>query len=121
VTLGAAEVRPQKKSNQFQREGRSNHLSTQAKYVHVVVFDALMGGKDVVDKPGAHTGNLVCGDGRTNTAAAERHAALDFRCGNSPGQWDDEVGVVIRRVQCVCAEVDNIVPRVAQRCSQFLF
>jgi hypothetical protein len=111
VTCGAAEVRLQKDSNQFQGEGGSNHLSTQAENVHVVVFDALMGGEDVVDKPSAHTRNFVCSDGRANTAVAKRHAALHFRRGNSPVQWDDEVGVVIRRVQFVCAEVDNIVPQ----------
>ena len=115
MALGAAEVSGQKGLDQFPGERRPDHFSTQTKDIHVVIFDALMGGEDIMDEPGTHAGNLVRGDGRSHAAAAERHSAFNLPRGDGPGQGDDEVGVVISGVQLVCAEVHDLVPRATQR------
>jgi hypothetical protein len=73
-----------------------------------------MGGENIMDKPGTHTGNFACSDGRSNAAAAERDAALNLPRGDGPCQGDDEIWVVIIGVQLVRAEVHDVVPRAAQ-------
>ena len=65
MACGAAEVRAQKGLDQFQSQCGSNHLSAQTNDIHVVVFDALTGGEDVMDEPGPHAGDFVRGDGRS--------------------------------------------------------
>ena len=113
--MGAAEVSGQKGLDQFPGERRTDHFSTQTKDIHVVIFDALMGGENIMDEPSTHAGNFVRGDGCSHAAAAERDSALNLSSGYSPGQRDDEVGVVISGVQLVCAEVHDLVPRATQQ------
>jgi len=119
VSLGPAEASGQKSFDQLQGERRSDHLSAETKDIHVVVFDALTGKKVIMDLSGAHPRNLVRGDGGTNAAAAQRHAALDFARGDGPGQGDDEVRVVILGVQSTRAKVRDVIARVAQGLLQF--
>ena len=121
MALGAAEVSGEKGLDQFQSEGRPDHFSAQTKYIHVVIFDALVSGENIMDEPGTNTGNFVHGDGRSHAAAAERHSTLNVSRGDGPGQGDNEVGVVIFGVQLVCAEVHDFVPRATQRFRHLLF
>jgi hypothetical protein len=48
----------QEDPNQLPGKGRCDHFSSQAKYVHIVVFDALSGGKHIVDEAGSPPGTL---------------------------------------------------------------
>ncbi len=50
------------------------------------VFDALMGGEDMVDKSGSHPGNLVGGDRCSHAAAAERDTAINLPRRDGPGE-----------------------------------
>jgi hypothetical protein len=109
MACGATEVRDQKDLDQFQGERRPNHLSSQAGDIHVVIFNALMGGKFIVNEPGSDTGNFICRDRRANAAAAERHSALNILGSDGSGQGDDQVRIVISGVQLVCAEVYDLV------------
>ena len=68
---GATEASGKKSLDQLQRERGPDHFSAQAKDVHVVILDALMGGEDVMDEAGTHAGDFVSGDGRSHAAAAE--------------------------------------------------
>jgi hypothetical protein len=62
----------QEDPNQLPGKCRCDHFSSQAKYVHIVVFDALSGGKHIVDEAGSHAGDFVRGHGGAYTAAAQR-------------------------------------------------
>ena len=84
VALGTTEVSRQKSLDQFPGQRGPDHFSTQTKDIHVVIFDALMGGENIMDEPGPHTGNLVRGDGRSHAAAAERHSAFNLPRGHGP-------------------------------------
>jgi hypothetical protein len=53
---------PQKNLDQLQRELRTNHFSAQTKDVHAVIFNALMGGENIMDEGRAHARQLVRGD-----------------------------------------------------------
>ncbi len=64
-----------------------------------------------MDKCSTYAGNLVGSNGRANTAAAERDSTLNLPCGDSPGQRNNEVGVVVFGVKLVSTEVDGLVPR----------
>jgi hypothetical protein len=52
-----AEVSGQESFNQFPSERGTDNFPPQTKDIHVVVFDALTGGEDIMDEPGADTGN----------------------------------------------------------------
>jgi hypothetical protein len=121
VAWSAAEVSGQKGLDQFPGERRPDHSLTQAKNVHIVIFDALVGGENIMDKPGTHPGNFVRGDGCSDTAAADGHSTVHFSRGNGPGKGNDEVRVVVFGVQLVCAEVHDLIPRAAKLLRQLLF
>src|SRR5271156_4752253 len=109
VAWGAAEVRGQKGFDQFPGQRRTDYLSTQAEDIHPVIFDALMGGENIMDERGTHTTDFVRGDGRTHAAATQRHSSFQLSRGEDFGQTDDEVWVVVSAVQLVCAEIDDLV------------
>jgi hypothetical protein len=93
--LSAAEVSGQKGFDQFPGKRRPDHFAPQTKDIHVVILDALMGGENIVDEPGTHTGNFVRRDGRSHAAAAEGYSTVHLSGGDGPGEGDDEVGIVI--------------------------
>ena len=78
VACGAAEMSGQKGLDQFPGERRPDHFSSQTKDIHVVIFDALVGGENIMNKPSTHTMDFVRGDGCTLAAAAKRDSALTF-------------------------------------------
>jgi hypothetical protein len=121
VAGGVAEMCGQEGLDQLPGERRTDDLSTQTKNIHVVVFDALASREDIVDEPGADTVDFVGGNGCAHSAATQGYPALNLSRGNSPGKWDDEVGIVIRGVQLMRAEVYDLVAGSAQRLLQLSF
>ena len=107
MAWSAAEVSGQRGFDQFPGKRRPDHFPTQTKDIHVVIFDALVGGENIMNKPSTHTMDFVRSDGCTHAAAAKRDSALNLPGGYSPSQRDDEVGVIISGVQLVGAEVDD--------------
>ena len=79
------------------------------KNIHIVVFNALVGREDIMDEPGADTVHFVSGNGCTNSAATQGYPALNLSRGNSPGKWHDVVRIVIRGIQLMSAEVDDVI------------
>ena len=89
--------------------------------VHVVVFDALVGGVGVVADAGADSPDLVGGDGRADSAAAYHYAALGLAGCDGFGDGLGEVGEVVRRVEFVSADVHNLVSQRFDVSLQFFF
>ena len=111
MAFGPAEAGGHESLYEFPGECGPDNFSTQTNDIHVVIFDALTGGEDIMDERGAHAWNLVRRDGRSYSAAAERQSAFNLPCCDSPGQWDDEVGVVISGVEVVrLPNIDHLMP-----------
>ncbi len=121
VAGSAAEVSRQEGLDELPRERDPEHFSTETTDVHVVIFDALVGTKDMVDESGTHAGNLVRGNGRSDTAAADRHTTFDLTRRDRPRQGNDEVGVVIVGAQLMRAKVHDLEASVLQRLHQKRF
>jgi hypothetical protein len=98
MAYGAAETSDQESLDQFQGKRRTDHLSSQTEDIHIVIFNALMGEENVMDKLGTYAGNFVRGNSRSNSATAERNAALNLPRGNGPGQGDDESAAIPTRI-----------------------
>jgi hypothetical protein len=115
VAWGAAETSRQKDPDQLPGQRGPDHFSTETTNIHIVIFDALMGTKDMIDESGTHAGNLVCGNGRSHTTAAERHSTFNIPRRDRPGQGDDDIGIVIAGIQLVCTKIHDLEPGVIQR------
>ena len=75
----------------------------------MIVLDALLRGEMVVDERRADACDLVGADRGANAAAADRHAALYLSRNHGLGERHDEVGIVVLRIQRVCAEIHDLV------------
>jgi len=75
MACGAAESSFQKRLDQLPRERGPDHLATQTKDIHVVVFNSLVSGEHVMDQPCTHTDNFVGADGCPHATAAERYSS----------------------------------------------
>ncbi|MGC2433843.1 MAG: hypothetical protein WA433_08680 [Desulfobaccales bacterium] len=74
----------------------------------MIVLDPLPGGEVVVNQAGADARNLVGADRSTDTAAADGDPPFHLPRNHSLGQGDDEIGVVIGRVQPMSPEIDHL-------------
>ena len=86
--------------------------------VHIVVLNSLPGRVVIVNQPCSDTRNFVCADGSADAAAADCHAAFHVPGSNRLGERDDEVGVVIARIQAVSSDIDYLVPSFAKMSNQ---
>ena len=114
MPLGLAELGGEERLDEIPGDGGSDRPSAHAEDVEVIVLDALLRGEMVVDERRADAGDLVGADRRADAAAADRHAALHASRNHGLGERHDEVGIVVVRIQRVCAEVDDLVARGAQ-------
>src|SRR5262249_14206529 len=85
------------------------------------VLDALRGGKVIRDQRGMTSGNLAGTDGRADAAPAHRDAALERSSRHRLRERNDEVRIVVVRVQRVRSEIDDVVTGGAKPCEQILF
>jgi hypothetical protein len=58
VARSAAELRAQKVSIGSHCERRSDHFPSEAEDIHIVIFDALMSGENIMDEPGTYPASL---------------------------------------------------------------
>jgi hypothetical protein len=121
VPLRSTEASLQERLNQFPCQCRPDHLTAERKYIHIVVFHALMSGEHIVDEPGAHTSNLVGADGCTHATAAERYPAINFAGGNGSGQWNHVIRVIISGARLNRTEVYDLMGSPAQQFRDPLF
>src|SRR5512133_1236636 len=103
-----AESGVDKRLDQLPGLGIANHKAAKADDVHAVVFHTLVGGKVVMNQGCTHSGDLV-GDYRCPYAAAAKgDAPFHIAADHGPGQWDDEIRVVISRGQRHGTEISYI-------------
>jgi hypothetical protein len=114
VTLGITEMGTQKSFNQLPCKRGANYLSSEAEDIHVVIFDALVGGEHVVNQSCSNAWDFVCCDRRTDAAPAERDSALYISASDGLCERNDEIGIIVCGIQLVGAEVNDLVTRGAQ-------
>ena len=61
----------------------------------------------VVDQGGPNSQNFVSANRRSDTASTNRNSALYFAGGHCFGERDNEIGVIVARVEIASAEVEN--------------
>jgi hypothetical protein len=84
------------------------------KDVHIVILNALMRRKSVLDHTGPHTCYLISRDASPNAATADGNATHHFPGSDGMGQRHDKIRVVIFKVQFAVAKIDYVMVRLAQ-------
>ena len=106
------EVCSQKGPDQLPGKSRSDHIfCIHANDIHIVMLNGIVGKKNIMDQPSSRTGDLVRGDGRSHPATTEHRSAINLSRSDGTGQRDDEIGVVVVRVQAVCPKVHDLIPQ----------
>src|SRR5262245_43637000 len=121
VSLRPAELGREERLHEVPGHRRPLGPTAETQNVHVVVLDSLPGGKVVVDQRRADAGNLVATDGRADPASADGDSALNRAVSHRAGQGNDEVRVVVVRVQAVSAEIHDLVPEPTKAAAQIPF
>ncbi len=71
---------------------------------------------------GADAPEFACDYGRTDTAAADDNAPVSLAVLDGPGDRGGEIGVIVGRVEFVCAQVSDLVAeRTHQLCDFGLY
>ena len=76
----------------------------------MIVFNSLLGGEMVMNQAGMNSLDLVCTDGSSNTATADRNTALHLSGNDRMGQRNNVVGIVIVMAKLMGPEVYNLMP-----------
>ena len=90
MPVGLTELGGEERLDEIPGDSRPDRPSADTQDVEVIVLDALLRGKVVVDEGGADTGDFVGADRRAHTAAADRHAALHPSGNHCLGERNDE-------------------------------
>src|SRR5271154_1345391 len=110
----------QKCLNQIPRQFRTFDASAQTNDIEIVVLNALLRRKMVLNQTCADSFDFVRANRSTDATAANRDATIHFACRHRPRQWNNEIRIVIVENQLVCAEIINFVTRVAKSGGQIL-
>jgi hypothetical protein len=110
MTRGLAELGGKKSLHQIPSHRRPDGAPAHAQNVHVIVFDALHGREMIMNQAGAGTLDLVGTDRRANTAPANRYAAIHFSRDHRQGERNNEVRIVVIKLQTVRAEINDLMP-----------
>src|SRR5262245_6838185 len=81
-----------------------------AEYVHVIIFDTLTGGEMIVDETGANPRHFVGTHARADPTAADSHASIHLPGHYGLRERQHKVGIIVKRVQAMGAEVHHLVP-----------
>src|SRR5262245_62571915 len=101
VPRGVAEPCGQKCLHELPGHAWPHSTPTDTDDVHVIILDALFGGKVIVDQGGTNTWHLVGADRSTHPTPADGYAAFDRTRRHGIGKGDDEVRIVIIRGELV--------------------
>lgn len=110
VAFFAGELRPEEGLDEFDGDGFADDPGADANDIHVIVFDALVGGVAVVADAGPDAGDFVGRHADADAAAADQDAAVRLSGDDGLADLAGEVGVVDGAVG-VGPAVDDGVPR----------
>jgi len=113
VARGLAELRSEESLHEIPGHFRADCASAHAENRHVIILDALSGGKMIVDETGANAFHLVGAHRCPDTAAADRDAAIHLARNHRFAKRDNIVGVIVARIQAVSTEVNYLMSRSA--------
>src|SRR5579859_5063376 len=100
--------------DQFEGEGGADNSCAENDDVHIVVFNALMGGVGVVAHAGADAGDLVGGDADTYAGAADENAARGVARLDGETYALGEVGIVVFGLDFECAEIEDLMAALSE-------
>lgn len=120
MTLRLTELGSQEGLNKVPSQHRAGDSTAQTDDVHVIILHPLPGREVVRDQARADSRNLVGAHCRANAAAANRHSAFYLTRRNSPGQRENEVRIVVTRVQLEGSEFDNFMTCCSESSAQVL-
>jgi hypothetical protein len=75
----------------------------------------------IMNESGTDADNLVGADGSAYAAAANRNTSGYLTRGYGTREWNYYVGIVVRGVELMCPEIDNIMACCAQPVEQLFF
>src|ERR1700730_373055 len=91
VSVGLSEFGSEKRLDQIPRQFLAFDASAQTDDVEVVVLDALLRRKMVLNQTSADALDLVCANRRADAATANRHTTIHRVGGHCLPKWNDEV------------------------------
>jgi hypothetical protein len=83
--------------------------ASEAKYVEVVVLHPLACRKVIVTERGSNANNLVGSHRGPHAAATHKNTPIYLTVGNSAGERDGKIGIVVASVIDLVAKIDDIV------------
>ncbi len=98
----------------------SDDQPTEAYDIQVVVFDALVGRKTLVNQAGSNPSDFVRGHRRPDPAATNGHAPFHFPTGNRTGKGHNVIWIIILRLRLPVTEIDQLIAGFAQFLDQIL-
>src|SRR6266481_6850180 len=111
----------EKRLDQIPRQFRAFDAPAQTDDIEVVVLNALLRRKMILNQTSADAFNFVRTNRCADTAAANRHTTIHRVSGHSLPKWNDEVGIIIIGRQLVSTEVHDLVAGGFQSNDQLLF
>src|ERR1700680_1718540 len=107
VTRCLTEFGAEKGLDKIPSDQRSNGTAAHAYKVHVVVLDSLPSREVVVHQRRAYSWYFVRTDRSSHAASADGHAALDCTDRNGLSERDDEIRIIVVRVNAVRTEINH--------------
>jgi hypothetical protein len=120
-TRRAGESRGEKCLHQFPGESVTDHKAAKADQVQIIVFDALMSRKILMNQAGPHSCHFVRANRCPDTAATNAHTAIHRSGGNRAGQWRDKIRIVIVLFRPTVPEVNHFMSGFTQFPGQIFF
>src|SRR5689334_3298592 len=114
VTLGRGELGCQERIDQFLGDNRSHNPAADTEEVHIVVLDSLVSRVVVLNQAGPDPRNLVRTDRGADSTAAHSYTAFHLPGSNRLSERDDEVGIIVSRIQAERPHIDDLVPSLAE-------
>ena len=98
----------------------TDDAGAETEHIHIVVLDSLVRRVGIVAEAGAGSADFVGGDAGADAAAADNDAALGLAGGDSSGDGERKVRVVVKRIVLMRAEVGHFVSVGREQFTDFL-
>ncbi len=118
MPFSATESRGQECLNQFPGERVTDDKPPKTDYVQIVVFDALVCRKVVVNQAGSNSCYFISRDGGPRTTSTDGHASLLVSAGNCTGQRHNKIRIIIVRLRLAISEIAHLMAAFPQHASQ---